>query len=124
MSKKMTKFTKERVEIVLELIRDGYFVVDACRGANIGRSTYYKWLSDFPDFNKAVCEATDLQWKYASQMVRRRRPRGYNRHLNRPSANYQSPNNLPFTMPDVDRKQAVDDVYEEWWARESFENAY
>ena len=29
-------------------------------------STFYKWLTDFPDFNKAVVEATDLQWKYTS----------------------------------------------------------
>lgn len=123
MSRK-TKFTKERAEIVLGLVRDGYSVTDACSGANIARSTFYKWLSEYPDFNKAVCEATDLQWKYASQLVRKRRPRGYNRRLNRPSANYQSPNNLPFEMPDIDRKQALNEAYEEWWMRNSIENAY
>lgn len=123
MSRK-TKFTKERAEIVLGLVRDGYSVTDACRGANIARSTFYKWLSEYPDFNKAVCEATDLQWKYTSQLVRKRRPRGYNRRLNRPSANYQSPNNLPFEMPNIDRKQALDETYEEWWMRNSIENAY
>lgn len=112
----MTKFTRERVEIVLVLIRNGYSVVDACRGADIGRSTYYKWLSDFPDFNKAVCEATDSQWKYAFQMVQRRKPRSYNRHLNRPSSNYQSPNNLPFTMPDIDDNTQ--------WLAESMKDAY
>ena len=76
------------------------------------------------DRKEAVCKAMDLQWKYASQLVRRRKPRGYNRRLNRSSANYQSPNNLPFEMPDIDRDQSLDEAYEEWWMRDSIENAY
>lgn len=119
-----TKFTQERTEIILGLIRDGYSIVDACRGADVARSTFYKWLDEYPDLNKAVCEATDLQWKYAPYLVRRRKPRGYNRHLNRPSANYQSPNNLPFTMPDIDNGKSLDEVYEDWLRTESIENAY
>lgn len=123
MSRK-TKFTKERAEIILGLIRDGYSITDACRGAGIARSTLYKWLGEYPDLNKAMCEATDLQWKYASYLVRRRRPRGYNRHLNRPSADYQSPNNLPFPIPDVDNNKSLDEIDEKWWQTESVRNAY
>lgn len=123
MSRK-TKFTKERAEIILGLIRDGYSITDACRGASIARSTLYKWLGEYPDLNKAMCEATDLQWKYASYLVRRRRPRGYNRHLNRPSADYQSPNNLPFTMPDLDSGRPFDEIYGDWMHAESINNAY
>ena len=85
---------------------------------------YYKWLGEYPDLNKAVCEATDLQWKYAYDIVRKRKKRGYNRKLNRPSENYQSPNNLPFTMPSVDSGKSVDEIYEEWWRTESVRNAY
>ena len=123
MSRK-TKFTKERVEIILGLIRDGYSVTDACRGASIARSTLYKWLGEYPDLNKAMCEATDLQWKYASHLVRRRRPRGYNRQLNRPSIDYQSPNNLPFPIPDVNNNKSLDEIDEKWWQTESVRNAY
>lgn len=122
MSRK-TKFTKERAEIILGLIRDGYSITDACRGASIARSTLYKWLGEYPDLNKAMCEATDLQWKYASYLVRRRHPRGYNRQLNRPSADYQSPNNLPFTMPDLDDGKSFDETYEDWLRTESVDNA-
>lgn len=46
---------------------------------------------------KAVVEATDLQWKYAEQLVRSGY-RGYTRRLNRPSVNYQSLGNIPFEM--------------------------
>lgn len=123
MSRK-TKFTKERAEIILGLVRDGYSVTDACCGASIARSTLYKWLGEYPDFNKAMCEATDLQWKYASYLVRKRRPRAYNRHLNRPSADYQSPNNLPFTMPDIDNGKSFDEIYGDWLRTESVDNAH
>ena len=123
MSRK-TKFTRERTEIILGLIREGYSITDACRSVGIGRSTYYKWLDEYPDLNKAVCEDTDLQWRYAYDMVRRRKKRGYNRRLNRPAKDYQSPNNLPFTMPNVDSGKSVDEIYEEWLRTESVKNAY
>ena len=123
MSRK-TKFTKERAEIILELIRDGYSVTDACRGASIARSTLYKWLGEYPDLNKAMCEATDLQWKYAYDVVRRRRKRGYSRKLNRPAKDYRSPNNLLFPMPDIDNGKSVDEIYDNWLRTESIRNAY
>jgi len=123
MSRK-TKFTKERTEIILGLIRDGYSVVDACRSVGIGRSTYYKWLGEYPDLNKAVCEATDLQWKYAYDVVRRHKKRGYSRKLNRPAKDYRSPNNLPFPMPDIDNGKPIDEFYDNWLHTESIRNAY
>lgn len=93
------KLTEKRAQIIVGAIRDGYTITDVCEMACIGRSTYYKWLEEFPDFNKAVVEATDLQWKYATWRVRHGY-RGYERHhLNRPSVNYKSLNNMPFAMP-------------------------
>ena len=68
-----TKFTKERIEIFLGLIKEGYSVTDSCRGIGIARSTFYKWTDEYPDLNKAVCEATDLQWKYGYDVLRRRK---------------------------------------------------
>lgn len=101
MSRKI-KLTKERTQIIVGAIRDGYTITDACEMACIGRGTYYKWLEEFPDFNKAVVEATDLQWKYATWRVRHGY-RGYERrHLNRPPVNYKSPNNIPFTIRPVE----------------------
>lgn len=94
MSRK-TKFTPEVTERILVLIRDGYTVSDACRGALISTDTFYRWCDKYPDFHKAVVEATDLQWKYAERLVRSGY-RGYTRRLNRPSVNYQSPGNMPF----------------------------
>ena len=96
-----TKFTKERIEIFLGLIKEGYSVTDSCRGIGVARSTYYKWTDEYPDLNKAVCEATDLQWKYGYDVLRRRKKRGYARQLNRPSSNYQSPGNMPFELPTI-----------------------
>ena len=96
-----TKFTKERIEIFLGLIKEGYSVTDSCRGIGVARSTYYKWTDEYPDLNKAVCEATDLQWKYGYDVLRRRKKRGYTRRLNRPSENYQSPGNMPFEIGQV-----------------------
>ena len=96
-----TKFTKERIEIFLGLIKEGYSVTDSCRGIGIARSTYYKWTNEYPDLNKSVCEATDLQWKYGYDVLRRRKKRGYARQLNRPSENYQSPGNMPFEIGQV-----------------------
>ena len=83
------------------LSRGGYSVTDSCRGIGIARSTYYKWTDEYPDLNKAVCEATDLQWKYGYDVLRRRKKRDYARQLNRPSVNYQSPGNMPFEIPIV-----------------------
>lgn len=97
MSRK-TKFTQERIEVFLEMIKSGYSVTDSCRSIGIARSTFYKWTGEYPDLNKAVCEATGLQWKYAYEITRRRRKRGYQRRLNRPSASYQSPGNMPFEI--------------------------
>ena len=128
MSKK-SKLTAERWKIITGGIRDGYTVSDACKMACIGRSTYYKWLDEFPDFNKAIVEATDLQWKYADYMVRHGGYRGYKRHLNRPSPAYQSPNNVPFEIPSVEPEagetRLVDlESDEELWWKWSRENAY
>lgn len=96
MSRK-SKFTPEVTERVLTLIRDGYTVSDACRGALISTDTFYRWCDKYPDFHKAVVEATDFQWKYAEQLVRSGY-RSYTRRLNRPSAGYQSPGNVPFEL--------------------------
>lgn len=92
-----TKFRPEVVERILILIRDGYTVTDACRGACISTDTFYRWCDKYPDFHKAVVEATDLQWKYAEQLVRSGY-RGYTRQLNRPAVNYQSLGNMPFDL--------------------------
>lgn len=100
MSRK-TKFTKDRIEIFLEMIKEGYSVTDSCKGIGIARSTFYKWTDEYPDLNKAVCEATDLQWKYGYEIVRKRQKRGYDRRLNRPSVNYQSPGNMPFEIGEI-----------------------
>ena len=89
-------------------------------------STFYKWLTDFPDFNKAVVEATDLQWKYTNWRIRHGY-RGYERHnLNRPSKAYQSPNNVPFNIPPVESEvPPVDpDDDEALWEKWSWENVY
>ena len=97
MSRK-TKLTKNRWEILTNAVKYGYTISDACEMAHIGRSTYYKWLSDYPDLNKVIVEATDLQWKYADWRSRYDY-RGYERrNLNRPSLSYSSPNNLPFDI--------------------------
>lgn len=97
MSRKL-KLTKERMQIIVEGIRNGFTITDVCDMAHIGRSTYYKWLGEFPDFNKAIVEATDLQWKYIDWQMQKYY-RGYTRsRLNRPSKYYQSPNNLPFDI--------------------------
>lgn len=103
MSKK-SKFTPGVVERILTLIRDGYTVSDACRGSLISTDTFYRWCDKYPDFHKAVVEATDLQWKYAEHLVRSG-CRGYTRRLNRPSVNYQSPENLLF---EVSRLSLID----------------
>ena len=47
--------------------------------------------------HKAVVEATDLQWKYAEQLVRSGY-RSYTRRLNRPSVNYRSAGNIGFKI--------------------------
>lgn len=87
--------------IIVEGVKQGFTITDVCRAAGIGRSTFYKWLGDFPDFNKAVVEATDLQWKYVDwEMLKHYR--GYTRRdLIRPSQYFQSPHNLPFEVPEV-----------------------
>lgn len=96
MSRK-SKFTPEVTERILTLIRDGFTVSDACRGALISTDTFYRWCGKYPDFHKAVVEATDFQWKYAEQLVRSGY-RGYTRRLNRPSVDYRSPGNVEFEI--------------------------
>ncbi len=96
MSRK-SKFTREVTERILTLIRDGYTVSDACRGAHISADIFYRWCDKYPDFHRAVVKATDLQWKYAEQLVRSGY-RGYTRRLNRPSVNYRSPGDMLFEM--------------------------
>ena len=117
----------ERVwQTIVGGIRDGYTITDACAMANVSRSAFYKWLTDFPDFNKAVVEATDLQWKYANWRIRHGY-RGYERHhLNRPSKAYQSPNNVPFDIPPVESEVPPVDLDEDeaLWEKWSWENAY
>lgn len=110
---KRSKLTEKRMEIILECIRSGYTIVDTCKKARIGRSTYYKWLEEFPDFNKAMVEATDLQWKYATWRPKYHY-RSYERnHLNRPSQYFQSPNNLPFKMPNPNSDRYLGEFYGE-----------
>ena len=118
-----TKFTKERWGTVVGTIRDGYTLTDACQMAGIGRSTVYKWLKIYPDLNKAIVEATDLQWKYTSYQMRRNY-RGYKRNLVRPSKYYQSPNNVPFKIPPIESKDDNKVLEENKWWLESMRNAY
>lgn len=127
MSRKM-KLTEQIWEIIVGGVRDGYTITDACAMANVGRSTFYKWLEKYPDFNKAIVEATDLQWKYAYWRVRNGY-RGYKRpHLVRPSKDYQSPGNVPFEIPSVE-SNTIDNVLnpnndESLWWKLSMDNAY
>ena len=125
MSRKL-KLTETTWAIIVRGVRDGYTISDACAMANVGRSTYYKWLAKFPDLNKAIVEATDLQWKYANWRVKNCY-RGYERpHLNRPSKYYQSPDNVPFSIPPVegDTESVNPDSDEALWEKWSIENAY
>lgn len=40
---------------IIQALKDCYGIVtDACRKANVPRSTYYKWLNEDPDFKAAV----------------------------------------------------------------------
>ena len=129
MSRK-TKLNEKIWEIIVRGgVRDGYAISDACAMANVGRSTFYKWLEKYPDLNKAIVEATDLQWKYASWKIKNGY-RGYNRpHLVRLSKDYQSPNNVPFEIPPVESKtdsKILDGVSDDdaLWLAKSIENAY
>lgn len=93
---------------------------------NVSRSAFYEWLTGFPDFNKAVVEVTDLQWKYANWRIRRDY-RGYERHhLNRLSKAYHSPDNVPFDIPPVESEMPPVnlDNNEALWEKWSWENAY
>lgn len=125
MSRKM-KLNEKIWQIIVGGVRDGYTITDACAMANVGRSTYYKWISKYPDFNKAIVEATDLQWKYAYWRVRNGY-RGYERpHLVRPSKYYRSPGNLPFEIPPIEQNifpKEIDSDDASWLAK-SIENAY
>lgn len=127
MSRKM-KLTEQIWEIIVGGVRDGYTITDACAMANVSRSTFYKWLEKYPDFNKAIVEATDLQWKYAYWRVRNGY-RGYKRpRLVRPSKDYQSPGNVPFKIPSVE-SNTINSVLnpnndESLWWKLSMDNAY
>ncbi|MBR2543600.1 hypothetical protein IKF03_03360 [Candidatus Saccharibacteria bacterium] len=128
MSKK-TKLTKKTWEIIVNGVLEGCTITDVCELACIGRSTYYKWLSDYPDFNKAVVEATDLQWKYASWRVKHGCRRYRRRRLNRPSKSYQSPGNVPFAIPAVEpdpTRAMLDELSDDdaLWLIQSINNAY
>lgn len=49
-----TKYTEQRVERILQAIRDGNYMETAARLAGIAPSTLYEWRNEFPDFSEAV----------------------------------------------------------------------
>jgi len=51
------QYTPETIETILKAIEEGIPVVVAVRMAGVGRSTFYKWLQDHPDFNRQVTMA-------------------------------------------------------------------
>lgn len=55
-----SKRTKKRVETILTMIADGARVIDACKAAGIGRTTYFDWRQDDEDLEKAHQAAIKL----------------------------------------------------------------
>ncbi len=54
--KEAIKKDKERV---LEMLRSTPIVEVACKKSSVGRSTYYRWRSEDPEFAKATDDALD-----------------------------------------------------------------
>ncbi len=54
--KELLKKDKERV---LEMLRSTPIIEVACKKAGVGRSTYYRWKSEDPEFNTASDDALE-----------------------------------------------------------------
>lgn len=58
-----SKYNQKTVELLTKFIRDGFTIRQACYGAGISEDTFSRWRAKYPDFDKAVNEATDRQWE-------------------------------------------------------------
>tara|TARA_R100000655_G_scaffold43527_3_gene79907 strand:- start:464 stop:868 length:405 start_codon:yes stop_codon:yes gene_type:complete len=52
----MPKKIAKKEDVILKMVSDGIAVSDICRGMGIGRSTFYRYLSD----NKQIKEAYEI----------------------------------------------------------------
>lgn len=49
-----TKLTREMVKTITDAMGTGMNVEDTCLYAGIGKSTFYEWIAEFPEFADAI----------------------------------------------------------------------
>lgn len=60
----MSKYTKERVEKICELISSGdYTIEEICQNVDISKETFYNWKHEKPDFFDAIKKADNERLK-------------------------------------------------------------
>ena len=77
MASNSTESVKERIardkKVLLAKLKSTPVIQIACKQANIGRATYYRWRKDDPDFaaaaDEALCEGTGLINDMAESML-------------------------------------------------------
>lgn len=84
-----TKYTPDRVEKILRIIRDGNYRNVAAQCAGISTETFYQWMDSYPDFSDAIikaeadCEAEvvarfrnagQMDWRASESYLKRKHP--------------------------------------------------
>lgn len=65
-----TKYNKKTVDLLKKFLRDGFTIRQACYGADISEDTFSRWRIRYPEFNKAVNEATNRQWESSLSLAK------------------------------------------------------
>lgn len=65
MAGRKTKYSKKITEKICALIEtDTYTVAEICRIAKIGRSTYFDWIKEIPEFSDAIKKAQETRIEF------------------------------------------------------------
>ena len=87
---KRTKYSSDRVLVIIDYLNKGVSIKGACMAANIAQKTYYRWMNEIPEFKEMVeaaqgdIEATLISdimasddWRAKAWILERRYPNDY-----------------------------------------------
>lgn len=67
----MAKYTKQRVETICELYKEGVQVKEICKAVGISKDTFYRWQEEKPDFSDSLKKAEDEMLTEARQLIKK-----------------------------------------------------
>lgn len=65
----MNKTEHHKKALLEALTKSLGIVTTACKQADVGRTTYYQWLREDPDFKKAVADIKDIALDFAESQL-------------------------------------------------------